>query len=94
MTLNIWDNAGQEDYAELRQLSYAETNIFLLFFDVTNRASFANVTSKWYPEIQTVRSQVTMTRDAPVASYLGDAAGLTPIAASLCGYRSLTHRNS
>ena len=43
--------AGQEEYDRLRPLSYANANVFLVCFSVTNPVSFENVTSKWYPEV-------------------------------------------
>ena len=42
---------GQEEYDRLRPLSYANANVFLVCFSVTNPVSFENVTSKWYPEV-------------------------------------------
>ncbi|KAL9643008.1 hypothetical protein ABK040_010699 [Willaertia magna] len=51
ITLSVWDTAGQEDYDELRHLSYPNANCFLLCFAVTNRTSLNNVKSKWLPEI-------------------------------------------
>ncbi|KAK1862976.1 hypothetical protein I4F81_005542 [Pyropia yezoensis] len=51
-TLELWDSAGQEDYAKLRALSYHETDVFLLCFSLVHRASLINVTSKWAPELR------------------------------------------
>lgn len=34
--------AGQEDYDRLRPLSYPQTDVFLLCYDITSRASFHN----------------------------------------------------
>eukprot|EP00005_Dracoamoeba_jomungandri_P003086 CAMPEP_0174260640 /NCGR_PEP_ID=MMETSP0439-20130205/10154_1 /TAXON_ID=0 /ORGANISM="Stereomyxa ramosa, Strain Chinc5" /LENGTH=198 /DNA_ID=CAMNT_0015344925 /DNA_START=45 /DNA_END=641 /DNA_ORIENTATION=+ len=47
----LWDTAGQEEYARLRALSYPETDVFLLCFSVVSPASFDNIKTKWYPEI-------------------------------------------
>ena len=49
--LGLWDTAGQEEYDRLRPLSYANANVFLVCFSVTNPVSFENVTSKWWPEV-------------------------------------------
>jgi len=49
--LGLCDTAGQEEYDRLRPLSYANANVFLVCFSVTNPVSFENVTSKWYPEV-------------------------------------------
>ena len=51
INLGLWDTAGQEDYDRLRPLSYPQTDVFLLCYSIMSRASFANIRSKWYPEI-------------------------------------------
>ncbi|XP_066295877.1 rho-related protein racA-like [Branchiostoma lanceolatum] len=48
----FWDTAGQEDYDRLRPLSYPQTDIFLMCFDVSNRSSFENISEKWFPEVR------------------------------------------
>lgn len=52
INLGLWDTAGQEDYDRLRPLSYPQTDIFLVCFAVISPSSFANVRTKWIPEIQ------------------------------------------
>jgi Ras-related C3 botulinum toxin substrate 1 len=52
INLGLWDTAGQEDYDRLRPLSYPQTDVFLVCFSTISPASFENVRSKWYPEIQ------------------------------------------
>jgi len=52
VNLGLWDTAGQEDYDRLRPLSYPQTDVFLICFSIISPASFDNVKSKWYPEIQ------------------------------------------
>src|SRR3990167_3482867 len=47
LTLSLWDTAGQEEYARLRSLSYPETNIFFVCFDVTQEHSLENVKEIW-----------------------------------------------
>ncbi|XP_038228997.1 rho-related GTP-binding protein RhoF isoform X1 [Dermochelys coriacea] len=49
--LNLYDTAGQEDYDRLRPLSYQNTNMVLICYDVMNPASYDNVLIKWYPEV-------------------------------------------
>lgn len=49
--LGLWDTAGQVEYDRLRPLSYPQTEIFLICFSIVSPASFANVKSKWIPEI-------------------------------------------
>ena len=51
ISLGLWDTAGQEDYDRLRPLSYPQTDIFLLCYDVSRKASLENIVSKWIPEI-------------------------------------------
>lgn len=51
INLSLWDTAGQEDYDRLRPLSYSNTDAFLMCFSIMNPNSFANIKSKWYPEI-------------------------------------------
>jgi small GTP-binding protein len=52
ISLAFWDTAGQEDYDRLRPLSYPCTDVFLVTFSVAAPTSFANVKSKWVPEIK------------------------------------------
>lgn len=51
VSLEIWDTAGQSDYDRLRPLSYPQTDVFLICYDVSNDTSFQHVKSKWYPEV-------------------------------------------
>uniref|UniRef100_A0A803V2P2 Ras homolog family member F, filopodia associated n=1 Tax=Ficedula albicollis TaxID=59894 RepID=A0A803V2P2_FICAL len=51
VTLNLYDTAGQEDYDRLRPLSYQNTNVVLICYDVMNPTSYDNVAAKWYPEV-------------------------------------------
>ncbi|KAG0771002.1 hypothetical protein G6F22_016880 [Rhizopus arrhizus] len=51
ISLGLWDTAGQEDYDRLRPLSYPQTDVFLVCFSLVSPASFENVKTKWYPEI-------------------------------------------
>merc|ERR1712057_33109 len=51
INLGLWDTAGQEDYDRLRPLSYPQTDVFLVCFAVISPASFENVKTKWYPEL-------------------------------------------
>jgi len=50
--LALWDTAGQEDYDGLRPLSYPETDVLLITFDISNPDSLENVEEKWAPEVQ------------------------------------------
>jgi len=50
--LLLWDTAGQEEYDQLRPVSYPKTDIFLVCFSMVSKSSYDNVTTKWYPEIK------------------------------------------
>ena len=50
-TLGLWDTAGQKDYDRARPLSYPNTDVFIVCFNLVNTDSFENVKSKWFPEI-------------------------------------------
>ncbi|CAD8127079.1 unnamed protein product [Paramecium sonneborni] len=49
--LSLWDTAGQEGYNNIRQLSYDNTDIFLIIYSVVESNSFSNALHKWYPEL-------------------------------------------
>uniref|UniRef100_F7DIU2 Ras homolog family member F, filopodia associated n=1 Tax=Ornithorhynchus anatinus TaxID=9258 RepID=F7DIU2_ORNAN len=51
VTLNLYDTAGQEDYDRLRPLSYQNTHLVLICYDVMNPTSYENVLIKWFPEV-------------------------------------------
>jgi small GTP-binding protein len=51
LNVGLWDTAGQEDYDQLRPLSYPGTDVFLICFDLARRASFDSVKDKWVPEL-------------------------------------------
>ncbi|KAJ7309788.1 hypothetical protein JRQ81_007856 [Phrynocephalus forsythii] len=49
--LHLYDTAGQDDYDRLRPLSYQNTNVVLICYDVMNPTSFDNVLIKWSHEV-------------------------------------------
>ncbi|TRY63752.1 hypothetical protein TCAL_03637 [Tigriopus californicus] len=51
-TLGLFDTAGQEDYDNLRHLSYPNTDVFVICFSVVNPNSMENVKQKWATEIK------------------------------------------
>ncbi|KAJ3201304.1 GTP-binding protein Rho1, partial [Dinochytrium kinnereticum] len=51
MEFGLWDTAGQEEFERLRPLSYSESNIIVICFDITSRDSLENIAQKWYPEV-------------------------------------------
>ena len=42
--LGLWDTAGQEDYDRLRPLSYPDTDVILICYDISNQDSCDNIT--------------------------------------------------
>lgn len=50
--MNIMDTAGQEDYANLRVLSFKNTNCFIVCFSVVDMVTFNNVKASWIPEVR------------------------------------------
>eukprot|EP00475_Leptophrys_vorax_P023825 TRINITY_DN3278_c0_g2_i2.p1 TRINITY_DN3278_c0_g2~~TRINITY_DN3278_c0_g2_i2.p1 ORF type:complete len:142 (-),score=42.00 TRINITY_DN3278_c0_g2_i2:118-543(-) len=50
--VTVSDTAGQDEYKDLRTLSYPDSNAFLVCFAVNSTTSFANIETKWIPEIQ------------------------------------------
>ncbi|KAJ3255947.1 GTP-binding protein Rho1 [Chytriomyces hyalinus] len=53
--IGLWDTAGQEDYDNLRWLSYDDTNVFLVAFSVDDWLSYEHVMQKWSQEIKHYR---------------------------------------
>lgn len=51
LNVGLWDTAGQDDYDVLRPMTYPQTDLFLICFDVASRGSFEHVASKWVPEL-------------------------------------------
>ncbi len=51
-TLGLFDTAGQEDYDNLRHLSYPNTDVFLVCFSVVAPSSLENVRQKWASEVK------------------------------------------
>uniref|UniRef100_A0A8C6FXI5 Ras homolog family member F, filopodia associated n=1 Tax=Moschus moschiferus TaxID=68415 RepID=A0A8C6FXI5_MOSMO len=51
VTLNLYDTAGQEDYDRLRPLSYQNTHLVLICYDVMNPTSYDNVLIKVRPHL-------------------------------------------
>ncbi|KAI0983730.1 hypothetical protein GJ496_005813 [Pomphorhynchus laevis] len=50
--LELYDSAGQEEWDQLRVMMYSCTDLFIVCFAVHDFSSFANVESKWIPEIR------------------------------------------
>ncbi|KAJ3196797.1 GTP-binding protein Rho1 [Irineochytrium annulatum] len=52
LQFSLWDTAGQEEYERLRPLSYPDTDVVIVCFDVTFRDSLENIAEKWFPELE------------------------------------------
>lgn len=52
VSLSLWDTAGQDTYAQVRPLSYANADVFLVCFSTVNMDSRDNVSLKWVPEVR------------------------------------------
>ena len=50
--LALWDTAGQESFDRLRPLSYPDTNVIIICYDITNKNSIENIIERWVPEIK------------------------------------------
>ena len=51
-SLGLYDTGGGEDYYVLRPLTYPQTNVFILCFDVSLRDLFSELKSYWYSELR------------------------------------------
>ena len=49
--LDLQDTAGQEKYRAIGRHFYRESFIVCLVYDITNKKSFENIKSIWYPEL-------------------------------------------
>merc|ERR1712166_794220 len=53
LEVELWNTTGQACLAALRAISYPETDVFLLAYDMTNACSLENL-ADWLDEIQEV----------------------------------------
>lgn len=51
LCINIMDLSGGDGFAKMRAIAYRGTQVFIMCFSLTNRASFENVRAKWRPEL-------------------------------------------
>ncbi len=51
ISLTMWDTSGQEEYDQMRKLSYLGANIGFILFNLYDKNSFENALNKWCPEI-------------------------------------------
>lgn len=50
--LEVWDTAGQENFGALRDLSYPDTDLFIICYSSIARASFNNIKPVWMKEVE------------------------------------------
>lgn len=50
VSLNLWDTAGQDEFDDLRKLSYPESDVILCCFSIHSPTSLANIKNKWAVE--------------------------------------------
>jgi len=50
--LALWDTAGQEEYEQLRPLSYAKSHVILIAFALDTPDTLENVITKWIDEVR------------------------------------------
>lgn len=50
--LTFWDTLCGADFQRFRPLEYEDTDVFLVFFDISNPTSFQNVSTVWVPELK------------------------------------------
>ncbi|KAI6649203.1 Transforming protein RhoA-like [Oopsacas minuta] len=49
--VSMYDTPGDDNYSHIRPLSYPDTDILLLCFDLSSPQSYHNIFTKWLPEI-------------------------------------------
>jgi len=50
--LTFWDTICGADFLKFRPMEYEETDVFLVFFDISSPSSFQNVSTVWVPELK------------------------------------------
>lgn len=61
----LWDTAGQEDYSQLRRLSYHLTDLFIIVLSVVDTNSVTNALNLWHQDL-------TMHYKNPTILFLGN----------------------
>ena len=90
--ISLCDTIAQEEYEKLRVLSYPETDLFLLCFDVSNLDSFWKVYDYWIHEIRNfsttiptllIACKTDLRRDTNTVQRLKEQHFLSPITHSM-----------
>jgi len=51
LSISLWDTAGQEEYSNIRTLSYQNTKVFIVCFSLNRATTFDNLRHTWLPEL-------------------------------------------
>jgi len=51
-TIQLWDSSGQEDYNQVRLLSYPKANVILFLYSIDDDATLQSLKERWLPEIE------------------------------------------
>lgn len=51
-TVSVFDTTGQHEFGGLRYFPYAQSNVVVLCYSVTDRASFNNIANFWIKEVK------------------------------------------
>jgi len=51
INLSLWDTAGQAEFDKLRPQCYAQTDLFIVCFSLTEPNTLESVRTKWNPEV-------------------------------------------
>ncbi|KAJ5067600.1 hypothetical protein M0811_02788 [Anaeramoeba ignava] len=87
INLAIWDTHCDPDYDKLRQLSYSQTDVFMICFSLVSEESFVHVKTKWVPEVRKLQpsaqillvgTKMDLRNDPQTIKKLEDV-GLSPI---------------
>jgi len=60
VSLALWDTAGQEEFDQIRPLSYSGSDIVFICFSLVDEDSLDNTRDKWLPEVQEHLSEVSI----------------------------------
>ena len=89
MDVALWDTAGQDEYANIRRLSYPSTDVFVVCFSVVDRSSLENVRLSWLPELRAVTVYQCFSparRYAGAGTSYGAVSVCLPVCLSVCLY--------
>ena len=52
VALEVYDTAGQDDFARLRPVSYNNTNVFIVCFSLVSEDTLEHACTKWRDEVK------------------------------------------